>query len=66
MKLTVQKKVGRRYRMVKGLTVNGKAGLNKVALRRKAKAGRYRLVAVATDQSGNISRKFAKKLRLKK
>ena len=65
VKLRVERKRGGKFRRVKGLTVTGHAGLNKVSLRKKLKVGRYRLVASATDANGNAARRVTKKLRLK-
>ena len=54
-----------RYVKVKGVTVNGKSGLNKVRFSRRLSKGRYRVVAVATDAAGN-KKTFTKKFRVRR
>ena len=44
-----------RFVDVKGLTVTGTAGTNRISLSKKLAKGRYRVVAVATDAAGNRS-----------
>ncbi len=55
VRLRIEKKKNGRYVKVRALTSTGSAGKNTVALRRALAAGRYRVVAVATDASGNKS-----------
>lgn len=56
---------GRKKRKVVKLSKPGKAGLNKLKIRKgKLKAGRYRLTIVAIDPAGNRS-KLVKKVRMK-
>ncbi len=56
---------GKKKRKVVKLTKRGKAGLNKLKVRKgKLKPGRYRLTIVATDGAGNRS-KLVKKVRVK-
>ena len=55
VRLRIEKKKNGRYAKVRTLTSTGSAGKNVVALRRALPAGRYRVVAVATDVAGNRS-----------
>jgi len=55
VRLRVEKKKNGRYVKVRTLTSTASAGRNSVALRRALPAGRYRVVAVATDAAGNKS-----------
>jgi hypothetical protein len=54
-----------RYVKVKGVTVNGKAGLNRVRFSKRLSKGRYRIVSVATDAAGN-KRTTTKRFRVRK
>ena len=53
--LRLEKAKKGRYAKVRTLTSTGSAGKNSVALRRTLSAGRYRVVATATDAAGNRS-----------
>ena len=58
VKFRVQRKAGRRWRTLRGsLSQHGAAGLNRKRFARRLARGSYRLTAVATDTSGNKSKR---------
>jgi hypothetical protein len=61
VRLRIEKNRNGRFATIRTLTSTGSAGKNIVSLRRALPAGRYRVVAVATDSSGNksASKRFA-------
>jgi plastocyanin len=55
-----------RGRMRRNLTLDGKAGRNKLKLPKRMRPGRYRLTLRATDESGNESRAVTRRFRVPK
>jgi Ca2+-binding RTX toxin-like protein len=64
VKISVQRKAGRKWKAVRSLSQAGRAGLDVLSMKRRLVRGRYRITAVATDAAGNRSKPRAVSFRV--